>query len=203
MRKTLLAGAAAVALLAGHAARADQIIQNGTFASGLSGWESTFGFDSTRSATADGSGSADTAATYYPGSDASQIPPTTCCAHLIQTVTDTAGASYMLSLSAMENAGPTSAIAVYWNGVLEDSWINPANNTIPNWVSLVGSGSYVGTGSDVFELVAYQNPATIWVDNISLSSGAPSTNTVPEPASLLLVGAALAGAAAARRRKAR
>jgi hypothetical protein len=151
-------------LLVGPACHASQIIQNGTFVDGsLADWSSTFASGWTSaSATADGTGSVDTGAVYLPAAGASPIPPITCCAQLTQTVTDQVGTSYSLSLDTMETSGPTSGIAVYWNGVLEDSWINAANNTYPNWVQLIGSGSYIGTGSDIITIVAYQNPGALY-----------------------------------------
>ena len=89
-----------------------------------------------------------------------------------------AGDTYDFSVWVSENAGPRSELLIQWNGATVADFVNPANNSYPNWVQLTVS-SLVATGSStVLSIYGTQNPNVIAVDDISVSSSAPEPATL-------------------------
>lgn len=122
-------------------------------------------------------------------------------AYIGQTLTTTAGSTYDLSFWVGENAGPTSEMSVFWDGVMIADILNPANNTIQssgnNMVQFTFSGLAASGASTYFEIHGRQDPAGISFDDVAVTG---ASNAVPEPESIALVGLALAGLGLSRRK---
>lgn len=119
-----------------------------------------------------------------------------------QMLNTTAGKSYNLSFFVGESGYPTSEMSIFWNGSLVADILNPANLTIDfltnksmikfSFNNLLASGN-----TTALEIHGRQDPAGISFDEISVVA---STNDVPEPASIALMGIAIAGLGVARRK---
>jgi hypothetical protein len=112
---------------------------------------------------------------------------------LSQTFSDTAGASYAISLWYQSDGGLPNELDVEWNGTtLSDMTSIP----LTTWQNLILTG--IGTGSDTLTISSRNDPGFLGLDDVVV---APGSATVPEPLTLSLFGAGVAGAVALRRRK--
>jgi hypothetical protein len=115
---------------------------------------------------------------------------------LSQTLATASGAIYDLRFYLESGGGSPADFTAYWNG-------NPV-------FSLANTGSFgytledipnlVGTGSDVLSFGFRQDPAFYGLDDISVVQTSAGASTVPEPATLALLGSGLVGTALRRRR---
>jgi hypothetical protein len=175
----------------------NNIVVNGTF-NGTANWALNGFSPSSLSATNDGSGSVETGAVY--NSNISPIPYPASGANISQALNTSVGTTYTLTFNVAENAGPTSGISVYWNGVDVFNALNPANNVTPynnygGWVTETVTGLFALTSSTTLEIAGYQNPREIWLDNISVTSSA-----VPEPEMVSMFAIGLLGLGLARKK---
>lgn len=193
----MAAFAAALALVSATTAASPNLVTNGDFEQGSTGWTTrmaigVFGSQYVHSgAYSAGTGCVGHGCVSAFGSGA----------YFGQTIGTHVGSSYDLSFWVGENSGQTSEMSVFWNGVLVADIVNPANNTIGRtgfveytFNNLLATAS--GTG---LEIHGRQDPAAIFFDDVSVVE----TNAVPEPGSIALIGLGLAGFAAARRKSAR
>jgi endoglucanase len=184
---------AAIALAAPAAMASPELVTNGDFSAGSTGWTGTM-------TTSDfwGVGGSNAMVTGCVGS--SCVSTLGAGSFFGQTISTTAGATYDLSFLVGENTGPTSEFTVFWDGLMVADVINPANNTVdfvtnPNMV--IYTYSLVATGaSTAFEIHGRQDPSGISFDNISVTQ---SSGEVPEPGSMMLIGAGLLGLVARRK----
>lgn len=113
-----------------------------------------------------------------------------------QTVATVAGAAYTLSYYYAPRPGiaeNSNGIELYFNGVLID-YVTGYSNSNDAWTQRVYT--VYGTGSDVISFVAVGISDSYGgsIDNVSM------TSSVPEPASMLLLGLGLLGLAGFRKR---
>lgn len=188
MRKLALGMAMAALVVSASAAHAD-LLTNGSFESGdFTGWTEGGNFEFSQVATGpfyDYAGAQDGAfyGTFGPvGSDAS----------LSQTFSDSPGATLTVSFWINAVGDAPSDFAVLFNSETIVDAIDPSLN---GWTMF--SGTFTATGSDTIQLLVRDDPGYIAFDNFSVTEG----GAVPEPISIALFGAGLAGLGATRRRK--
>ena len=122
-------------------------------------------------------------------------------AGLSQTIADVNGAIYDLSfwlLQTSSNSSTGQAYQVSWNGtlLLNESGASPGPYTQFTY-------GVTGTGSDTLQFEGYSDHGYNYVDDFQLDFVSGPQTGVPEPATLALFGAGLAGLGAIRRRKAK
>lgn len=187
MRGFSLAVAAAglaLASLAAPQARAN-LITNGNFTDGLTDW--TVSGNNGFTGVSCGSFEAYSAPV---GSCFAYLGAVGSLDFLSQTIADTSGMSYSLSfLFGTDNDTPNE-FDVEWNGVTiydQTDIFGTAGEFVPM------SFDVTGTGSDLLTISSRDDPGYLAVTNVGLN--------VPEPATLSLFGAALAGLGIFRRRR--
>ena len=119
-----------------------------------------------------------------------------CCGSISQTVADTSGQLYDLTYYYAGNGTGPASFEAEWNGTpiagSQEIDFDSGHNFI------LFSFLVTGTGSDTLTFVEENIPSFDGLDTVSL---VPTTAAVPEPASLALLGGALFGFAALRRRR--
>ena len=116
---------------------------------------------------------------------------------LSQLLVTNAGTQYTFAFYYEPSGGPFTHLMVNWD-----------NDTLFEVFSPAGSGymlhsfTVTGTGSDTISFAGYNDDFVDLLDDVSVVANS-DTHSVPEPLTLCLFGAGLAGIAAVRRRKAR
>jgi hypothetical protein len=160
---------------------AGNIFVNPSFESGLDSWSSN-GFGAYNDMAHSGDYSAAT------GCVGSGCMDQTNGAYIRQTLPTVAGQYYTLSFWVTESYGPTSEMAIYWNGSLVQDILNPNNNGgNAGWIQYTFSDLYAASNSTVLQVNGRQDPAGIFFDDFYAD-----VSGVPEPATFGFVGLALA-----------
>jgi len=179
MKRLLLCLAALPLLLVGQA-KAD-LITNGGFETGdFSGWSVSGGFTLVETAGFDG---------FYPHSGnyfaALGNIGNSPLGYLIQTVSDTAGQSYTLSLYLGSDGYTPNEFDIEWNGnILFDQTNLPNTQGNSNQYNLY-TFTVTGTGTDTLTISERNDPGYLALDDVSLN---PSVSAVPEPSTLTMLG---------------
>jgi hypothetical protein len=194
LRRLLVAVLAMVAVAAmGQQAQADvsggdtsNLVVNGGFETGnLTGW--------TLTPASDGSGQQGVYAlpsTAYSGSYAWYIGAFGTVDDVISQTLDTIpGTQYLVQFYYKSSGSHPSDFNASWDGASLFSVSNPPSVDYVQYSFVV-----TGTGSDTISFGGYDNYNWDWLDDVSVSS-------VPEPVSIALLGAGLAGFGMLRRRR--
>jgi hypothetical protein len=182
-------------------ARADNLVVNPGFESGLSSWlAQNFGiadsvnfpgFQNTGvNSVVTGCVGPDCVSTYGAGAFVAQV---------LNTV---AGQSYTLSFFVTEDSGPTSEMSVWWDGAQVADVLNPNNNGGPTgWLQFTYTNLLATSNLTVFAVNGRQDPGGLYFDDFNVDVTQPSG--VPEPMSFMLAGAGLAAVGLVRRKRSR
>jgi hypothetical protein len=173
-------------------AHADQLVTNGSFTSGSTGW--TFNPSSSFPWTFTG-GSAST------GCVGPQciVGPMSGQAYLYQDLTTVAGDTYTLSFQYSPANGTPTELLVLFGGTTATDLVNIANTSL----ALYTITGLTATSSDTrLEFLGRQDPSFNELTSVSVSTtGTGPTPTVPEPGTLALVGGGIISLAGAAKRK--
>jgi hypothetical protein len=125
--------------------------------------------------------------------------------YMKQFLNTVANQSYNLSFWVTEIGGPTSEVAVYWDGNLLADVLNPANyqchpSTEPqacNYVEFTYTGLVTSGTATVLQVNGRQDPGVMYFDDFSVTPAVAAQT----PGSLALLGTGLLGGIGAIRRK--
>lgn len=182
MNGTLRTIAAGIVMATAMSSAQANLIVNGGFDQGMTGWTCS-GADA---CAANAGGNPGKALTGYDNSGYTS---------LFQNVATVAGAIYQLSFDSKATYVAGNEIGYSFSGFGNVNWV-PVTTAYAH-----SKGSFVATGKLTrveFFLATNPNTGTFFVDNVSLDL---TGTTLPEPASLALLGLGLAGLAAAGRRR--
>ena len=112
---------------------------------------------------------------------------------LSQTLTTTVGAGYTISFWLYNDGGDPNEFDIEWNAATLYDETN-----LPGFPYTQYTFEVIGTGSDMLTLGFMQEPGYLYLDDVDVS-----VTAVPEPGSLALLGAALAGFGITRGRRRR
>ena len=125
--------------------------------------------------------------------------------YFYQDLSTTPGDTYELTYYETQNDpfGP-AGIEALWNGVVVQQQLygSGGGDPVPPNFEFFDVTGLVATGtSTVLEFSGYQNPAEIWVSDVSVVDVSSEQTGVPEPGSLLLLSTGLLGVGRIVRRK--
>jgi PEP-CTERM motif len=191
MKWFVLNSAACGLLLSGLAGAAPaDLIVNGGFESSGPTPTSNFAPGWTNSDTANNFVVSDASALgYFPhsGNNFALMGTASVLSNISQTVTDTNGTSYILSLFYASNGATPNELKVqFGSNVLFDQSNLPSTGTSGNHTYVQLTFSVTGTGSDAVIISARDDTSFLALDDVSL-------NSIPEPSSLVLAAIAAAG----------
>jgi hypothetical protein len=194
----IAAATAAFLLICANASASPNLVTNGGFEAGATGWTMQMGVGAYGSGVAHSGDYA--AATGCVGAGCTSTMG--LGAFFGQSVATTAGALYDLSFWVGENTGPTSGLSVFWNGTKVADILNPAHSRLgSNMLQFTFTGLAATGDSTWFEVHGRQDPGSMFFDDVSVTEQAAAA--VPEPGTLAIVLAGLALLGASVRRSSR
>ena len=131
----------------------------------------------------------------FSGNYGAQLGPVGSDGFLTQLVGDNS-TTYFASFELYNDGGAPNDFTVYWNGVDVGPDLVDASNFSYTLFSGILAGNY-GAGSNEITFAFRQDPSYWGLDSVVVRN----TSTVPEPASLMLLGAGLLGLGGLVRRK--
>jgi Protein of unknown function (DUF642)/PEP-CTERM motif len=194
--RNLIAAALAIGLLAIGDARADNLVINGGFESGFTGWNVQGSYllvaDAGKAGSTPLGGYGPHSGTFFAAMGSGQV------GSLSQVIPTTAGQGYSLSFFLASDGSTPNSFGVTWGGqsILAQSVIAKQNYTLY---------TYQLAATSAATTLSFQEmdvPSYLSLDDVSVTA-IPSTSSAPEPASLTLLAIGSLGVAgfAARRRR--
>lgn len=170
--RQLLVAAAALGVGATRA-QAQNLVTNGGFESGLTGWTVTL-CNSSYHVTTDG--------TAHSGTSAAAFPSVGCYDTITQTLSTTPGEQYMIDFWAQESGSPNGLRILFGpNTIFEQALTNSSYQEF----TLTATAT---SNSTDFSIEGFNNPSRSHVDDVSVTANVTAT---PEPATLVLMASGL------------